>query len=305
MPVVSVVLPVFNAARYLSAALASVQTQTFGDFEVIAVDDGSSDGSGAILDRIAATEPRLRVIRRPNTGIVGALNDGLAAARGEFIARMDADDICLPERFALQVEFLRRHPDCVCVGSAFRFIDDTGAHLKECRRQIEHDAIERDLLGGDGGAIIHPAAMVRRDAVVRVGGYRASAQWIEDLDLYLRLARLGRLANLERVLLHYRLHVKSVNFTRNTGRHQRKLAILAEAHAERGLPFEPNQHPGSDTYTITPDNLRDFAITSLGFGHCGRPWYYAFRGIRAEPFRLISWRTLSYVAKHRAGLIRH
>ena len=303
-PVVSVVMPVFNAAPFLASALASVQAQTFGNFEIIAVDDGSTDGSAAILDRAAATEPRLRVIRRPNTGIVGALNDGLAVARGEFIARMDADDLCLPDRFARQVEYLGQHPDCVGLGSAFRFIDDRGAHLKECRRQTEHDAIERDLLGGDGGAIIHPAAMFRRDAVVRAGGYREAAQWVEDLDLYLRLARLGQLSNLDAVLLHYRLHVKSVNFTRNTGRHQRKLWVLADAHRTRGLKFDQAAHSKPDTFEITAENLRDFAITGLGFGSQGRPWYYAFRALGAEPFRRISWSTISYVAQHRVGLIK-
>ncbi len=303
-PVVSVLIPVFNAAPYLASALASVQAQTFADFEIIAVDDGSTDGSSGILDRIAASEPRLRVIRRPNTGIVGALNDGLAATRGEFIARMDADDLCLPERFARQLEYLRRHPDCVCVGSAFRYIDDMGSHLKECRRQTAHDAIERDLLTGDGGAIIHPAAMFRRDAVVRAGAYREAAQWVEDLDLYLRLARVGRLANLEGVLLYYRLHVQSVNYTRNHGRHERKVATLAAAHAARGLAFDASRHPApSAPARITADDLRDFAITALQFGRDGRPWRYALRALRTAPAEPASWRTLWYIFKHRVGLI--
>lgn len=304
IPVISVVIPVYNAAPYLTAALASVQAQTFADFEIIAVDDGSTDGSAAILDGIAATEPRLRIIRRPNTGIVGALNDGLAAANGEFIARMDADDLCLPERFARQVDHLRRDPDCVGVGSAFRFIDDTGAHLKECRRQPDHAAIERDLLAGDGGALIHPAVMFRRAAVTRAGGYRESAQWVEDLDLYLRLAQLGQLANLDAVLLYYRLHLQSVNYTRNAGRHERKVAVLAEAHAARQLPFEATRHPApANPAGLTADDFRDFAVASLAFGRHGRPWRYAWRAIRAEPAARASWRTLWYVGQHRAGLI--
>lgn len=302
-PLISVVIPVFNAARYLDAALTSVRAQTCADFELIAVDDGSTDGSAAILDRTAAAERRLRIIRRPNTGIVGALNDGLAAARGEFVARMDADDVCLPERFARQADYLRKHPDCVGVGTAFRFIDDTGAHLKECRRQPDHSTIERDLLAGDGGALIHPTAMFRRDAVLRAGAYRESAQWVEDLDLYLRLARLGRLANLADVLLYYRLHVQSVNYTRNAGRHERKLAVLAEAHAARGLAFDAARHPAPAPAGITAHDLRDFAITSLQFGRAGRPWRYAWRAVRAEPAARASWRTLWYVCQHRAGLI--
>src|ERR1051325_1151561 len=112
-PTVSVLLPVYNAERYLESALQSVLGQTFSDFEVIAVDDGSKDNSKKILERFAANDPRIRVISRPNTGIVGALNDGLAVARGEFIARMDADDVALPGRFQAQLDYLRGHPDCI------------------------------------------------------------------------------------------------------------------------------------------------------------------------------------------------
>jgi glycosyltransferase involved in cell wall biosynthesis len=302
-PLVSVVVPVYNAARYLTPALESVRRQTLADFELIAVDDGSTDASPGMLAALAKTEPRLRVVSRPNTGIVGALNDGLALARGEFVARMDADDLCLPERFARQVAYLRQHPDCVAVGSAFRYIDSSGGHLKECVRTSEHDAIERELLGGNGGILIHPATLFRRAAIEQVGRYRELAQWVEDLDLYLRLARVGRLANLPDVLLHYRLHEQSVNFTRHQGRHARTLTVLAEAHDVRGLPFAPSAHPAPAPLALGADDFRDFAITGLRFGPHGRPWYYAWRALRAEPGRLSSWRTAWYVAKHLAGLL--
>lgn len=304
-PTISVIIPVYNAARYLERAIASVQAQTVRDIEIIAVDDGSSDNSKTILDRIAASDPRLRIISRPNTGIVGALNDALAAARGEFVARMDADDLCLPERFEKQVAFLRARPDYVCVGSAFLYIDAAGGYLKECTRPSDHAAIERELLAGNGGVIIHPAAMFRRDAIERVGRYRESAQWIEDLDLYLRLAEIGRLSNLPEVLFHYRFHEQSVNFTRNQGRHERKLNILVEAHVARDLPFDRTAFPPPDFKSaISTNDLRDFAVTSLSYGKNGRPWHYAFRALLAEPTAKASWSTLAYVLKHHLGLIR-
>jgi glycosyltransferase involved in cell wall biosynthesis len=303
-PTISVIVPVYNAARYLESALASVQAQTFADFEIIAVDDGSTDHSKIILDRIAAADTRLRVISRPNTGIVGALNDALAAARGEFIARMDADDLCLPERFEKQIAFLRANPSCVCVGSAFRYIDAAGCFLKDCGRPAEHAAIERELLSGNGGIIIHPTVLVRRDAIERVGRYREFAQWVEDLDLYLRLAQIGQLANLPDLLFLYRLHEQSVNFTRNQGRHERKLAVLVEAHAARGLPFDLSTlPPPAFKSAVNADDLRDFAVTSLHYGKNGRPWYYVIRALQAEPTASASWRTLAYVLKHRLGLI--
>jgi len=110
MSSLSVLLPVHNCGRYLAAAITSISAQSHADFEFIIVDDGSTDGSAGVIDQAAAADPRLRVIRRPNTGIVGALNDGLAAAHGEFVARMDGDDVAEPARFAAQLAYLKAHP---------------------------------------------------------------------------------------------------------------------------------------------------------------------------------------------------
>ncbi|AHF92580.1 glycosyl transferase family 2 [Opitutaceae bacterium TAV5] len=304
VPRISVVMPVYNAAPWLEAAVHSILRQTCRDFEFIAVDDGSTDGSGALLGRLAARDPRLRVVSRPNTGIVGALNDGLRLARGDYIARMDADDIALPERFDRQSDYLGGHPDCVAVGSAFIYMDARGALLKWNPRPLAHAEIEARLLLGDGGAIIHPAVMMRRSAVESAGGYRESAQWIEDLDLYLRLARIGTLANLPEVLLHYRYHEQSVNFTRNAGRSERKLAVLAEAHAARGLAFDAAAcrsapHPER----IDADAARDFALTSLRFADRRTPWRYALRALLREPASRATWKTVSYLAKVSLGFI--
>ncbi len=303
-PAVSVVIPCYNAARYLESALASVQAQTFTDFEIIVVNDGSTDHSLALLEKIAAREPRLRILSRPNTGIVGALNDGLAAARGEFIARMDADDLCLPERFAKQVAYLRAHPDCVCVGSYFNYIDDRSARVKWNPRETDHEKIVANLLAGDGGSLIHPAIMMRRDAVARAGGYRVEAQWVEDLDLYLRLAQIGRLTNLPEFLLDYRYHSQSVNFTRNEGRHQRKLWVMEQAYAARGLPFNRSDWPSPPISTqVTAEDARRFAVDSLRFPGLSTPWRYAWRALRLAPTSRESWRIASYVLKVTLGLI--
>ena len=118
-PRVSVVMPVYNAEGFVEAAARSILDQTFTDLELIAVDDGSTDGSGAILDRLAAADPRLRIVRRPNTGVTGALNDGLAAARAPLIARMDADDVSAPTRLEKQLAYLDAHPDIGLLGCAW------------------------------------------------------------------------------------------------------------------------------------------------------------------------------------------
>ena len=303
-PLISVVMPIYNAALYLPAALASILAQTERNFEVIAVDDGSTDSSKAILDAIAAREPRLRVISRPNTGIVGALNDGLAAAQGEFIARMDGDDIALPERFARQLAFLKANPECVCVGSYFVYIDKYGASLRWNPRETDSGKIEAELIKGNGGALIHPSVMLRAEAVRRVGGYREEAQWVEDLDLYLRLARIGSLANIPEVLLHYRHHAQSVNFTRNVGRHQRKLWVMEDACRARGLPFDPAAWPAPAIKTqVTAEEARAFAIDSLRFPGWRTPWRYTLQGLMAAPRDRRSWKVLSYMAKTTLGLV--
>lgn len=303
-PRISVIMPVYNAQRYLREAVSSILAQTFRDFELLAIDDGSTDSSKAILDALAQSDPRVRVISRPNTGIVGALNDGLAAAQGEFIARMDADDWVTPDRFDKQLAFLAAHPNCVCVGSYFNYMDAEGALVKWNPRDTDPATIERTLLTGDGGALIHPVIMARRAAIERAGRYRVEAQWVEDLDLYLRLARIGELSNVSEVLLHYRFHTQSVNFTRNQGRHQRKLWVMQQAYAARGLPFNPSDFPPPPLNPkIGADDARDFAISSLRFPGTSTAWRYGLRAVRLAPSDRRSWRTLSYVFKASLGMV--
>src|SRR5262249_36170786 len=147
------------------------------------------------------------------------LNEGMRAARGEFIARMDADDVSLSQRFDRQVEYLRRQPDCVAVGCDMLMIDPDGDPLSKVTHDVEHEAIEANLLTGGLGVIAHPASMVRRSALLAVGGYREEFESIEDFDLWLRLAELGRLANLPEILFKYRLHHANVTLT-NFERHK-------------------------------------------------------------------------------------
>jgi glycosyltransferase involved in cell wall biosynthesis len=123
-PAISVLMPVYNTERYVAEAVESILAQTFRNFEFLIIDDGSTDRSLSILKRYAERDPRIYLVSRPNTGYVIALNEMLAMARGEFIARIDADDIALPERFEVQVAYLREHPEVVCLGSKVQFIDE-------------------------------------------------------------------------------------------------------------------------------------------------------------------------------------
>lgn len=293
-PMVSVVMPVYNGARWLRPALESISAQTLSSHELVVVDDGSTDATPRILSDHAAQDSRVRVISRPNTGIVGALNDGLAAAHGWFIARMDADDIAAPQRLALQLERFMASPELVGLGSAVTFIDAAGDPVQACPRPPRHQEIEAALLRGDGGSIIHPAVMFRASSLWLTGGYRPAAQYVEDLDLYLRLARVGTLANLTQSLLRYRVHSTSINFTKNAGRRAMKINVLAEAHAERGLPFDPEKVPYASAHTDPAHHAREWAATALNFGSRRVAVRHACRAIRLRPRSFSSWRALRY-----------
>jgi glycosyltransferase involved in cell wall biosynthesis len=125
-PLISVCMPVYNAERYVSEAIESVLSQTFKDFEFLILDDGSTDGSLAILKGHAERDPRIRLTSRPNKGLAPTLNELMDQARGEFVARMDADDVSLPERLERQADYLRKHPDCVIVGCHALVMDSDG-----------------------------------------------------------------------------------------------------------------------------------------------------------------------------------
>src|SRR3954452_3787995 len=130
-PKVSVAMPVYNSERYLAKAVESILAQTFTDFEFLIVDDGSTDASRAILENYAARDQRIKLVSRPNTGYLIALNEMLERSLGYYVARMDADDVALPQRFERQVKYLDDHPECVLLGSRVTIIDPDGDPLKE------------------------------------------------------------------------------------------------------------------------------------------------------------------------------
>lgn len=294
VPAVSVLLPVYNAARYLESALTSVLRQTCPDFELIAVDDGSTDQSKKILERFAAADPRIRVISRPNTGIVGALNDGLAVARSEFIARMDGDDVALPGRLAAQLEYLRAHPECVALGTSVQIIDSCGAVVDIFKPPATHDAIVAELLRGDGGALIHPSAVFRTATLRRISGYDPAFCKVEDLDLYLRLSREGQLANLPLLGLQYRQHVQSTNFIHRETQRPLTLRILDREHRMRGLVHQPVQNQGHTGLPAGRLHAR-WACTALTHGSRWTAIRHGFCAVGKAAGDAECWRALKYV----------
>ena len=203
-PRVSVILPAFNAERFVAEAVDSILGQSLAEFELIAIDDGSTDTTGSLLAARAAHDPRIRIIARGNRGLTRSLNEGLETARADYVAIMNADDVSLPERLATQAAFLDLHPAVAAVGSQTRLMLADGKAGPATSLPESPAAIRSFLLRAS--ALAHPAVMLRRQAVLDAGGYRAQIEPAEDYDLWLRLAERHDLANLPDVLLHYRVH---------------------------------------------------------------------------------------------------
>jgi glycosyltransferase involved in cell wall biosynthesis len=236
-PRVSVLLPVYNAERYLLDAINSILNQTMQDFELIAFDDGSTDSSFNMLLEIARDDPRLRVFSRCTRGLAATLNEMIGLARAPYFARMDCDDISLPERFECQVARLDAESDLVAVGGNALLIDPDGRPIMIMGVPSDHDTIDdRHLEMPPNCSIWHPSIMMRRTAVEQVGGYHEDYPYAEDVYLYLRLAEMGRLANLEEVVLHYRLHPQSMGHTSRFKQIESSIRAMQDARLRRGLP---------------------------------------------------------------------
>lgn len=289
-PTISVLMPVYNAERYIAEAVESILAQTFGDFEFLIVDDGSTDRSPKLLHRYAQKDPRIQLISRPNTGYVRALNEMLARSRGEFIARMDADDIALPNRFALQVAFLRQNPEVVCVGGAQDFIDEAGRVLFHYAEVEQDREIQQKALSGTT-PINHPSAMMRRAALIQVGGYDESLCPAEDLDLWLKLGEIGKLANLPETVLKYRQHANSVSERKQSEQNHQKRIACEHAWQRRGIE---GQFRATKPWRPTDRVSRYEDILRYGwqFFNTGQRWAaiaYGIRSIQAFPLASPGW----------------
>jgi len=287
-------MPVYNAGRYLRPAVESILAQAFSDFELIVVDDGSKDDSLSVLREYEAKDDRVQIISRPNTGIVGALNDGVAAAQGQFIARMDSDDISTPDRFEKQVAFLREHPECVLVGSQVLLIDPEGASLSpKWDTEYTHDRIDEAHLKGRW-PLVHPTVMIRREALTLVGGYRTKFQFLEDLDLFLRLAEVGKLASLKDALLRYRLHPGSICHTREKDQDLLRPELEAEVYQRRGItaPSPADLTQESRSLDGPGERFKLWAWWALRGGNVVTARKYAMRAFRSAPLQVENWKLM-------------
>lgn len=203
-PAVSVLMTVHNGQAYLAEALEALLNQTFPDFEVVVVDDGSVDRSSAIVRHYASIDGRFRLIAMPHMGRAAALNTGLRACRGEFIAVNDADDISLPRRLEVQAAFMRDHPHVVLLGSYADIIDERGRVIGKRYPPLRDRKIRLRLALGD--PIVHSTVMYRRRVLLDIGGFNERLLCAIDYDAVERCLMMGRVACISEVLVRHRRH---------------------------------------------------------------------------------------------------
>jgi glycosyltransferase involved in cell wall biosynthesis len=251
MPKISVIMPVFNNASHLREAIESICGQTFSDFEFLIVNDGSTDGSGDIIDSYTAADDRIRVFHQANQGMIASLNKAIAEARAPIIARMDGDDASAPERFTRQYGFLAEHQDYGVVGCQCRFMNEKGETIsRHIHYPTDHAAFLRAV--EDRHPLMnHPAAMIRRDLLIDLGGYRPAFRHCEDYDLWLRLVERTKICSLPDVLNAYRFHDGQVS-NRHYLMQQIRAEIAYEAHRAR-LAGLPDPTKGLDTLPALAD----------------------------------------------------
>jgi len=230
-PVVSVIMAVKDGEKYLRQAVDSIVQQTFHDFEFIIINDCSTDGSMKILNEY--TDRRLRIYsNEENIGLTRSLNIALGYARCEYIARMDADDICLPDRFKMQVNFLNAHPDVSVVGTGFMMIEEDGTPIREGHFPMDDDLIRWALCFYN--PIVHPSVMMRLSTIKQVGGYDPALAQSQDYDLWWRLSFISKLANLESIFVFLRQHPGQITSVHRNNQFERGTKI-DQRHLSRVL----------------------------------------------------------------------
>lgn len=217
---VSIIMPAYNTEEYIRQSIDSIINQTYQNFEFIIVDDGSTDNTSSIIMDYAKVDNRIIVVRRKNRGIVQSLNDAIHLSRGEYIARMDSDDIANKERIEKQVKFMNTHPDVYLLGTNFELIYEEGMSEASRKRyasmhQRSRECIDKEnvfLSINEAQKFIHPSVMYRKEVFEIVGLYKDF--YMEDIELYFRIAAKGlRIEKLEEDLLIYRAREDSKSWT--------------------------------------------------------------------------------------------
>jgi glycosyltransferase involved in cell wall biosynthesis len=308
-PALSIVLPVYNAAAYVAEAVESILAQTFSDFELILVDDGSTDGSREIL--AGFRDKRVRLLNQPHEGLVAALNRGIREARGEWIARMDADDVALPSRLAAQMGYLRLRPEIGLLGGFVATMDEHGRVLADVVQFPEaHRGIWR-AIGRRHWVLCHPTAVFRKDLALEAGLYDPAYLHAEDVEFFARLMTRCRAANLPEVVLRYRLRPRGVCVEfKDHGRINAELVAKVIDRWKPGQPFRATQGERTEAdarIARTTRRLGPSAVKSVYHCRVGREllrggrWAMALKSYARAVFHR-PWSAVPYVGMAAACL---
>lgn len=261
-PKVTVLMPVYNGETYLPEAIGSILNQTFADFEFLIIDDGSTDSSWNILNNF--NDARIRLVKNnQNIGIAKTLNKGLQLAKGNYVARMDADDRCFPERLQRQKAFLDENLNFAMVGSWVEVIDEIGRKIKKINFPIVSYLLRWRLLYTN--TFVHSAVMYRKNAVLGIGGYFDKYEHAEDYDLWSRLSTHFEVANIPAVLVSWRFCKESISV-----KNAKKQKETTEQIAKRNIAYVMGKDPDDtlfeclrELYTTTTKSLSPEDIDRL------------------------------------------
>lgn len=297
-PAVTVLLPVYNGAADVEQAVASVLAQTFPDFELLIINDGSRDNSAELLGRLS--DSRIRLVHQENRGLAATLNIGCSMARGEFIARQDQDDLSAPTRLEKQVAYMRTHPACALLGTCADIYVGDSPSGRAHDHATEHGLLCFDLLFNN--PFVHSSVMLRRDAVLEIGGYSTdpSRQPPEDYELWSRMARRYGVANLPERLLIYREVAQSMS--RN----------VANPFLEKLVTICAENFAFANELTVPDASCTDLAALTHSAYHriSGRPDFNRMRTIVISAAERIAIRSAAPEkvlerAKLREDILRH
>lgn len=236
-PKISVLMPVYNAEKYVGLAIQSILDQTFSKFEFIIIDDHSEDGSWKIIRQYAKQDKRILAMRnRANLKATRTLNRGLKIAKGKYIARMDADDWSYPERLAKQYKFMEKHPEVVVTGGAIE-VCDKNLKVLNLRKYPLTDKNARKIIFRYS-PLAHPATTWKRGIMKKVGGYNERIPLSQDYDLYFRMGLVGKFANLKDVILKLRTHNAASSIAR--GKYQERYALYIRIKALMEYGYQMN-----------------------------------------------------------------
>lgn len=224
---ISVILPVFNASKYIEDAVNSVLQQSYESFELIIINDGSTDNSSKILNDLVGKDSRIKLYERENKGLVYTLNEALSYCRGEFIARMDADDICTPCRLMKQLQYFESNPDVDILGS---WVNVFGANSTVYKYFENDKVIKESLVRGIGSGFAHPTVMFKRKVIEQLGFnlYDEKYKHAEDIALWMKLSETFVFSNVQEALLMYRIHNENVSVLHQKQQKESKQAAIED-----------------------------------------------------------------------------